>query len=131
MRTIHRITMMFAVLFALYLGATGSLIQAVDLKTLLSHAPATDLNQQSIREGAAASISHFRAARYRFHIPNIGIPSAAASITTPAIINSTFNASIVLLPSGSCAQLDTRFPAAEPSSAGPVHQTSTLPAPAA
>jgi len=51
MRTIHRITMMFAVLFTLYMGVTGTIIQAIDLGAILKHAPATDPNILSIREG--------------------------------------------------------------------------------
>jgi len=51
MRTFHRITMMFAVLFVLYMGATGSLMQSVDLYSILDRAPATDPNMVSIREG--------------------------------------------------------------------------------
>jgi uncharacterized iron-regulated membrane protein len=51
MRTIHRVMAVFAVVFALYIGATGVVIQTIDLKTLLSHAPATDPNMQAIRDG--------------------------------------------------------------------------------
>jgi len=51
MRTFHRITMMFAVLFTLYLGITGAIIQSIDLGAILKHAPATDPNVLSIREG--------------------------------------------------------------------------------
>lgn len=51
MRTIHRVTMLFVALFVLYVGATGSLLQAIDLHALITHAPATDPNMLSIREG--------------------------------------------------------------------------------
>ena len=51
MRAIHRVVMMFAVLFTLYMGVTGTIIQAIDLTAILKHAPATDPNILSIREG--------------------------------------------------------------------------------
>src|ERR1700722_15880260 len=79
---------------------------------------------------ALSSIPHRRAARYRFHIPYIGIPSAAASISTPAIVSSIFSASIFDLLLCSSAPLVARLPAAERLSAGPVRQTSALREPA-
>jgi hypothetical protein len=51
MRTLHRWTMVLASLFLLYVAVTGMAIQIVDLKSLLGHAPASDPNMQSIREG--------------------------------------------------------------------------------
>jgi uncharacterized iron-regulated membrane protein len=51
MRKFHRILALFITLFAVYLGMTGSLIQAVDLRTLLTHASAADPNMKAIREG--------------------------------------------------------------------------------
>ena len=51
MRKVHRFLAVFAMFFGLYVGTTGTLIQLIDLKTLLSHAPASDPNLQSIREG--------------------------------------------------------------------------------
>lgn len=51
MRTVHRIVSLFVVLFTLYLGVTGTLIQLIDLRTLLTHAPAADPNMMAIREG--------------------------------------------------------------------------------
>jgi uncharacterized iron-regulated membrane protein len=51
MRTFHRIAMTFVVPFALYMGITGSLMQSIDLRAILGHAPASDPNMQSIREG--------------------------------------------------------------------------------
>jgi uncharacterized iron-regulated membrane protein len=51
MRTVHRYVAVFAVLFGLYVGCTGVLLQLIDLRTLLNHAPATDPNMQAIREG--------------------------------------------------------------------------------
>ena len=50
MRTVHRITSLFVLLVALYLGVTGTAIQLIDLKTLLRHAPATDPDMMAIRE---------------------------------------------------------------------------------
>jgi hypothetical protein len=50
MRTVHRITSLFVLLVTLYLGVTGTLIQVIDLKTLLRHAPATDPDMMAIRE---------------------------------------------------------------------------------
>jgi uncharacterized iron-regulated membrane protein len=50
MRTIHRVVSLFVVLFTLYLGVTGTLIQSIDLRTLFRHAPATDPEMMAIRE---------------------------------------------------------------------------------
>jgi hypothetical protein len=50
MRTVHRITSLFVVLVTLYLGVTGTLVQVIDLKTLLRHTPATDPDMMAIRE---------------------------------------------------------------------------------
>jgi uncharacterized iron-regulated membrane protein len=50
MRTVHRVTSLFVLLVTLYLGVTGTLIQVIDLKTLLRHAPATDPDMMAIRE---------------------------------------------------------------------------------
>jgi hypothetical protein len=50
MRTVHRITSLFVVVVTLYLGATGTLIQLIDLTTLFRHAPATDPNMMALRE---------------------------------------------------------------------------------
>ena len=51
MQRLHRYLAVFAVFLALYLGATGTLLQLTDLWTLLSHAPASDPNLQSMRQG--------------------------------------------------------------------------------
>jgi uncharacterized iron-regulated membrane protein len=51
MRTLHRTLSIFAALLMLYLGATGTLIQTLDLATLLSNAPQSDPVMQSIDEG--------------------------------------------------------------------------------
>jgi len=37
-------------IFALYFAVTGTLVQVIDLKAILSHAPATDPNMMAIRE---------------------------------------------------------------------------------
>ncbi|HUO22051.1 MAG TPA: PepSY-associated TM helix domain-containing protein [Caulobacteraceae bacterium] len=51
MRTAHRVIAVFAVLAALWVGLTGVTIQLIDLKALLSHAPASDPNIRAIRDG--------------------------------------------------------------------------------
>src|SRR5580658_10499802 len=51
LRAIHRVITVIVVTFTLYLGFTGSLIQLIDLRSLFTHVPATDLNLQSMREG--------------------------------------------------------------------------------
>jgi uncharacterized iron-regulated membrane protein len=51
MRAVHRFVAVFAVVFGLYIGGTGTWLQLIDLQTLLSHAPATDPDLQAIREG--------------------------------------------------------------------------------
>lgn len=50
MRTVHRIITLFVVLVTIYLSVTGTLIQLVDLRTILAHAPADDPNMEAIRE---------------------------------------------------------------------------------
>ena len=50
MRTVHRITSLFVVLVTLYLGITGTLVQLIDLRTLIRHVPATDPDMMAIRE---------------------------------------------------------------------------------
>jgi uncharacterized iron-regulated membrane protein len=51
LRAVHRTITVVVVLFTLYLGCTGTLIQLVDLRSLFEHAPATDPNMQAMREG--------------------------------------------------------------------------------
>jgi uncharacterized iron-regulated membrane protein len=51
MRTIHRVITLFVVIVTVYLSVTGTLIQLVDLRTLFSHAPASEPNMAAIREG--------------------------------------------------------------------------------
>ncbi len=51
MRTVHRFVAVIAVLFAIYIASTGILIQLMDLRALLSHAPASDSTMQAIRVG--------------------------------------------------------------------------------
>lgn len=46
----HRITSLFVVVVTLFLGVTGTLIQGIDLQTILRHAPATDPDMMAIRE---------------------------------------------------------------------------------
>ena len=51
MRVVHRILSIVAGAVMLYLGVTGSLIQILDLKEILSGAPETTAGMQSINEG--------------------------------------------------------------------------------
>jgi uncharacterized iron-regulated membrane protein len=50
-RPVHRIIGSIILLFTLYLSVTGSVMQIVDLRALLTHAPATDKEMIQIREG--------------------------------------------------------------------------------
>lgn len=50
MRSVHRTLAASVGLFVLYLAVTGTLIQLLDFRTLLSGAPATDPNLRAIRE---------------------------------------------------------------------------------
>ena len=50
LRAIHRFVTIFVVLFTLFLGVTGTLIQLVDLRAVLFHYPATDANVRAMRE---------------------------------------------------------------------------------
>lgn len=52
MKNVHRIGALLASLLMLYLGATGSLIQVLDLTAILRDAPESDATMQSINEGA-------------------------------------------------------------------------------
>ncbi|HUO22601.1 MAG TPA: PepSY-associated TM helix domain-containing protein [Caulobacteraceae bacterium] len=49
-KAIHRFVTVFVVLVTLYLGVTGTLIQLVDLRSIFTHAPATDPNVMAMRE---------------------------------------------------------------------------------
>jgi uncharacterized iron-regulated membrane protein len=51
MRRVHRLLAVIAVFLGLYVGATGTFLQAIDLVTLLRHAPDSDANLRAIREG--------------------------------------------------------------------------------
>jgi uncharacterized iron-regulated membrane protein len=51
MRTLHRWTMLVAAVLLVYVATTGITIQLIDMKSLYLHAPASDPNMQSIREG--------------------------------------------------------------------------------
>jgi uncharacterized iron-regulated membrane protein len=51
LRAVHRIITLVVVVFTLYLGFTGTLIQLIDLRTLFERAPASDANVRSMREG--------------------------------------------------------------------------------
>ena len=50
MRSVHRIVTLAVVLFTLYLGCTGTLIQLIDMRSLFTHAPAADPNVMAMRE---------------------------------------------------------------------------------
>lgn len=69
MRKVHRILAVFAIFFGLYASVTGIVLQSIDLKTILGHAPADDPDLKAIREGrngppnfAVATDSDFKAA---------------------------------------------------------------------
>jgi hypothetical protein len=49
-RSFHRIVATLIVAFTLYFAATGSTIQILDLRTLATHAAATDPDMMAIRE---------------------------------------------------------------------------------
>jgi hypothetical protein len=70
LRTFHRWTMTIAALFLVYVAGTGVIIQLIDMKSLYTHAPASDPTMQSIREGimgppgfAVISTADYTAAR--------------------------------------------------------------------
>ena len=50
MRPIHRIAGTIILVFTLYFGVTGSTVQLIDLRTIASHAAATDPDMMAIRE---------------------------------------------------------------------------------
>ncbi|WP_206243547.1 PepSY-associated TM helix domain-containing protein [Novosphingobium terrae] len=51
MRRFHRFLAVFAVFIGLYVSVTGIVLQAIDLKVLLTQAPASDPDLRAIREG--------------------------------------------------------------------------------
>jgi uncharacterized iron-regulated membrane protein len=55
MRTLHRILSIFAVAFTLYLGSTGTLIEAIDFRTIITNPQAFDPNLMAMREDFAGS----------------------------------------------------------------------------
>ena len=50
LRAVHRCVTIVVVVFTAYLSVTGTLIQLIDLRSLFTHAPATDPNVQAMRE---------------------------------------------------------------------------------
>lgn len=50
LRAIHRLVTVAIVAFTLYLSVTGTLIQLIDLRSIFTHAAATDPNVQAMRE---------------------------------------------------------------------------------
>ncbi|HUO22993.1 MAG TPA: PepSY-associated TM helix domain-containing protein [Caulobacteraceae bacterium] len=50
MRFVHRIVSLFACLILLWMGATGAVVESIDLVKLVRHAPETDLTMQSIND---------------------------------------------------------------------------------
>jgi uncharacterized iron-regulated membrane protein len=50
LRPIHRIVGTIILAFTLYFGVTGSIVQMIDLRTIASHAAATDPDMMAIRE---------------------------------------------------------------------------------
>lgn len=53
MRSVHRVLSILVVLFTLYLGATGSLIEIVDFDTIITRPSPFDPNQMAMREDFA------------------------------------------------------------------------------
>src|SRR5580704_11958323 len=49
-RSIHRLVTFFIVLFTLYLGVTGTMVQLIDLRTIATNASPFDPNTQAMRE---------------------------------------------------------------------------------
>jgi uncharacterized iron-regulated membrane protein len=50
LRAVHRCATLIVVAFTIYLSVTGTLIQLIDLRSIFTHAPATDPNVQAMRE---------------------------------------------------------------------------------
>ena len=51
MRSFHRYLAVLALFLGLYVAGTGTFLQAIDLTTLIGHAPESDANLKAIREG--------------------------------------------------------------------------------
>jgi uncharacterized iron-regulated membrane protein len=58
-RSVHRSTMVIAVVVLLSVGVTGVWMQGIDLQTILAHAPASDPTMQSIRDGISGPPNFF------------------------------------------------------------------------
>lgn len=87
MRAVHRWIMLIAVVFLLFLGVTGTIIQGIDLTALLLGAPPTDLNMEAIQDGltgppnfAVRSDADYSAAAF----PNSFDPAAAMAKVSKA-----------------------------------------------
>ncbi len=70
-RGLHRLVAPVLGVFLLYIGVTGVWLQAVDLQTLLSHAPASDPNMEAIRESLDGPSSFAVIATPDFDAPNL------------------------------------------------------------
>ena len=64
MRSFHRTLAVFMFAVLLWLGATGSMVQILDLKTILSGAPETDPTMQSINEGKFGDFFDYETATF-------------------------------------------------------------------
>lgn len=60
LKAVHRYAMLIIVLFLLYLACTGTVIQLIDLRSILTHVSATDPNIRAMREGFSGP-SNFQA----------------------------------------------------------------------
>lgn len=87
-RPLHRIIGTIILLFTMYFGATGSIMQMVDLKAVLSHAAATDPEMLAIRESIDGTPNYSVIQATDYAAPalpdNFDFNAALASVLTTA-----------------------------------------------
>ncbi len=82
-RSYHRILGSMIAAFLLYFGITGTIVQGVDLRALLMHAPASDPDIKAIRESidGTANFSVIDTPDYDAHVLPAGLDRKAALAT--------------------------------------------------
>ncbi|WP_206243544.1 PepSY-associated TM helix domain-containing protein [Novosphingobium terrae] len=85
MRAIHRVLSILVVVFTLYLGVTGSLIEMIDFKTIITDAPATDPDRKAMREDFAGP-PNFRVLGVTDHVAPVLPQGSDLAVMTARII---------------------------------------------
>lgn len=98
MRTLHRWIMTLAAVLFVYVAGTGVIIQLIDMKALLLHAPASNPNMQSMREGimgppgfAVISTTDYTAARLPAKVDPMKLLAVVQSAARRAVPSEAFS----------------------------------------